>query len=147
MRICIQCGNERETQDSHSTIIKDTCESCFPEEWKDIVGYEGRYQVSNLGRVRSLAREYCTPVACKRVPERILKVQENNNGYLYILMRIESKKYKHYIHRLVAAAFLEKPYEDAYEVNHKDKVRKNNHLSNLEWLNHIDNCAHRDEVF
>lgn len=114
------------------------------EEWKDIPGYEGRYQVSNFGQVRSLPREVCGPLSCRMVKEAILTLERNYNGYVYILLRISGTKKKHYIHRVVAEVFLEKPYEDAIEVNHKDKVRSNNHYSNLEWMNHVDNCAHRD---
>lgn len=117
------------------------------EKWQDVAGYEGRYQVSNFGRVKSLSRERCTKLLCQVCPEIILKHRINNNGYVYVYLWAYGKRKKLYIHRLVALMFLEKPNAEADEVNHKNKVRTDNHYWNLEWCNHIDNCAHRDKVF
>lgn len=117
------------------------------ERWKDVPGYEGRYMVSDHGRVRSLSRQVCSPIACKTIREVVMNLRKNNNGYIYVFLKTKSTRKKFYIHRLVAMAFFDKPPDDAIEVNHKDKVRSNNHYSNLEWLNHVENCAHRDEVF
>lgn len=88
------------------------------EEWKDIKGYEGLYQVSNLGRVMSF----------KTSNPKLLKPTKHYSGYLHIKL---SKKYFS-MHRLVALHFLDNPnnYED---VNHIDEDKTNNMVSNLEW--------------
>ena len=99
------------------------------EIWKDIEDYEGLYKVSNMGRVKSL----------KFGKERILKAFNNGNGYLQLFLWKDGKK-KHYkIHRLVAQAFLENPY-NLPEVNHKDENKQNNCADNLEFCDKVYNC-------
>lgn len=101
------------------------------EIWKDIQGYEGLYQISNLGRVKSLNYNHTRK-------ERILKPIKNLNGYLQVNL---SKKGKNIysIHRLVAQAFI--PNEDLFktEINHKDENKINNNVNNLEWVDHKSN--------
>lgn len=106
------------------------------EIWKDVPGYEGYYQVSNLGNVKSLMR----PGAWR---ERILiPCEYKEKGYLYVnLNKPGSKPKKHKIHRLVAKAFLENSFNYP-EVNHKDGDKKNNTVSNLEWCTGIYNKRH-----
>lgn len=102
------------------------------EVWKDIEGYEGLYQVSNLGRVKSIKRNTAT--------NRILK-PHNTNKYLQVcLCKNGSTKYK-LIHRLVAEAFIPN-YENLPEVNHKDEDKLNNSVSNLEWVSQAENLAY-----
>lgn len=105
------------------------------EIWKDIIGYEGIYQVSNLGRVRSLKRfithkngkTYCWK-------EKIRKSYVNKHtGYVQVELSNNQKKKKFYVHRLVAEAFLES-YNSQLTVNHKDFNRKNNCVENLECV-------------
>lgn len=114
------------------------------EIWKTIEGYDGNYQISNWGRVKSVEREFCTPVACQKLPERIMILAKNNNGYMYVLLRKKHFRKKHYIHRLVAEAFFVKKNPESDQVNHKNKNRTDNHYSNLEWCTQTENCAHRD---
>lgn len=92
------------------------------EIWKDIEGYEGCYQVSNLGRVKSLMYG----------KEKILKAQVVTNGYLAVSLCKEGKIKKHTIHRLVAKAFIENP-DNLPQVNHRDENKTNNTIQNLEW--------------
>lgn len=105
------------------------------EVWKDVVGYEGLYQVSNKGRVKRLINfdsklSYSKKELTER-KEKILK-EECSNGYLRVTLT-KNKKYKHFkVHRLVAEAFIPNP-NNLPQINHKDINRKNNNVSNLEW--------------
>lgn len=92
------------------------------EEWRDIKGYEGLYQVSNEGRVRSLNYHMQKGV------ERILLSSINTGGYLQVV--IDDKPVR--VHRLVAEAFISNPSNLPY-VNHKDEDKTNNNVDNLEW--------------
>lgn len=108
--------------------------------WKPIEGYEGRYEVSNLGRVRSIDmiistgnESYNRSMLYKG---RILKGSLSCNGYVYItLSRPGRNILKKYVHRLVAEAFLPNP-NNYRIVNHKDENKKNNVVENLEWCTH-----------
>ena len=113
------------------------------EIWKDIKGYEGLYQVSNLGRVKSLARKVCNHPSgtTRRVPEKILTPTDNGNGYKIIGLRSRQNRKSKYVHRLVAEHFLENPLGKGY-VNHLDYDKSNNAASNLEWCTVLENVAH-----
>ena len=101
------------------------------EIWKDIDGYEGLYQVSNLGNVKSLNYRHTGK-------ERILKPGNNGLGYLQVNL-CKNRKTRHFtIHRLVAKAFLENP-DNKSDVNHKDEDKTNNCVDNLEWMTRKDN--------
>ena len=110
------------------------------EIWKDIKGYEGKYQISNLGRVKSLKRNikptapYQKSKTCK---ERILKDCVGSHGYKHV--SLEGKK--HCIHRLVATAFTENN-ENYNCINHKDGNKLNNSIDNLEWCSYKRNADH-----
>lgn len=104
------------------------------EIWKDIKDYEGLYQVSNLGRVKSLNYKHTGK-------EIIMRPVKKANGYLEVSLCKDGKVKKFYIHRLVASAFIENP-DNLPEVNHKDEVKTNNFVGtpendykdgNLEW--------------
>ena len=102
------------------------------EEWRDIKRYEGYYQVSNTGKVKSLERTVRCARGYKIVPEKILEGYDNGNGYLYVKLCKEGKKKQYRINRLVAQAFLDNP-NNLPEVNHKDEDKANNCVENLEW--------------
>ena len=101
------------------------------EIWKDIEGYEGLYQVSNFGRVKSLDR-YVLRNGNSLFVKGIVLSQLNNGGYLAVRL-CNSGKYKNYfVHRLVACAFVEN-LNNYTEVNHIDEDKHNNDFRNLEW--------------
>lgn len=129
------------------------------EVWKDVVGYEGLYQVSNLGRVKSLSRlvdkgKYGTIYT----KERILKNQKVNVNYLFVILSKDGKHKNMTVHRLMAKAFLPNPY-NLSDVNHKDENPSNNFIyvnkdgsvdyekSNLEWCTHKYNCNYGTSKF
>lgn len=118
----------------------------FMEEWKDIPGYEGSYQVSTHGRVRSVQREICTNRGlCKIWPGIVMKQYVHWRGYYIIFLRRPGeKKKKFFVHRLVALAFIENP-EDKPIVNHKNGDRKDNRLDNLEWMTDSENVRHGND--
>jgi len=95
------------------------------EVWKDIEGYEGLYQVSSLGNVRSLNYQ-------KRGYAKNLTPKVNNRGYEWVELRKNGKKKQFVIHRLVGEAFLENPNNYPI-INHKDENKTNNKVDNLEW--------------
>lgn len=105
------------------------------EEWKDIEGYEGLYQVSNLGRVKSLDRIiYRNNGRIQTLRERILKPAKISGGYQFVLLSKDGKTKHCLVHRLVASAFIENP-NDYTDVNHIDENKINNRVDNLEWCN------------
>lgn len=116
------------------------------EIWKDITGYEGYYQVSNKGRVRSLDRKVeCFHGRKATRLGQIRKQSRNNGGYCCVVLSKNSKHKTFDVHRLVAQAFLENPNPD-FEVNHKDGDKTNNDVDNLEWVSRSYNLAHSYKV-
>ena len=95
------------------------------EIWKPIEGYNGLYQVSNMGRVKSLGNN-------KTRKEKILKLHSDKDGYLKVQLHKEGKKKNYLIHRLVAQAFIDNP-NNLPQVNHKDEDKTNNCAENLEY--------------
>ena len=103
------------------------------EIWKDIEGYEGRYQVSNRGNVKSLERTVWNNRGYyKTIQERILKAGKSNTGYLQVALFKDGKAKGYLVHQLVATAFCENPMRYT-EVNHLDEDKTNNKVENLEW--------------
>lgn len=103
------------------------------EEWKDIEGYEGLYQVSNLGNVKSLEKTRIgNGGSIVPVKERILKASKDSKGYLQVKLFKDEKPKTYKVHRLVASAFLPNP-DNLPQVNHKDENPSNNRVDNLEW--------------
>lgn len=119
------------------------------EQWRDIAGYEGLYQVSDLGRVKSLpfmqravskrGKEYW-----RQTKERILHQGLQNSGYMLVFLWKGDKQKACTVHRLVAKAFL--PTSTKRTVNHIDGNKRNNALVNLEWVSYTDNHLHAVEL-
>jgi hypothetical protein len=103
------------------------------EIWNDVKGYEGLYKVSNKGRIWS---EYS---------QKVKKPTLQNGGYLLVFLIKNKKRKAALVHRLVAEAFIDNPNGLA-EVNHKDGIKTNNTIDNLEWCSRSDNLRHRSRV-
>lgn len=98
------------------------------EVWKDIDEYKGLYQISNLGRVKSLKK-----YAGKSLrEEKILKTYKDKDGYIKVILCKNNKTRFLSIHRLLAEAFIPNP-ENLPQINHKDENKENNDIDNLEW--------------
>ena len=97
------------------------------EEWRPIEGYEGLYEVSNIGRVRSVDRFYY-----RLHKGKVLSPTKDRYGYLTVTLNCNGKSKTIKIHRLVAQAFLPNP-DNLPQVNHKDEDKTNNNVDNLEW--------------
>lgn len=114
---------------------------CFfeNEEWRPIQGYEGLYEISNMGRVRSIDHYVKNGRGLRIVSGRILKTTITCNGYEMLRL---GKNGKHKaVHRLVASAFIPNPC-NLPDVNHKDENKSNNVVWNLEWCNHSYNALY-----
>lgn len=93
------------------------------EQWRDIDGYDGMYQVSDLGRVRSR----------NRGEWRVMSASKNNSGYLIVQLSKYNKKKHFLVHRLVASVFIPNSDESKTQINHINEVKTDNRASNLEW--------------
>lgn len=113
------------------------------EVWKDITEYEGLYQVSNLGRVKSLSvRKPSAIQKCGyRIKNETIICTSPAFKYLKVCLCVNGIRRYYFLHRLVCVTFLENP-DNLEQVNHKDGNKHNNNLSNLEWCSRSDNAKH-----
>ena len=107
------------------------------ETWKDIKEYEGLYQVSDLGRVKSLPKPYKNNAISK---EKILKQRVNDNGYCVVDLYKDGKRKVYRVHKLVMQEFLCENHK--LDINHIDCNKTNNKLSNLEYCTRQENMIH-----
>lgn len=112
------------------------------EEWRAIEGYEGLYEVSSLGRVRSIPKKHSYP----KSTDGILSPSTRRSRYKQVTLCKEGKTKAVSIHRLVAFAFLGKPKDNELEVNHIDEDPSNNEASNLEWVTPRQNLEHSNVI-
>lgn len=99
------------------------------EVWKDVLGFEGRFQISNKGVLKNIQTN------------KILKQHVSKKGYATIATKVNGKNYCFRVHRLVAIAFIDN-VENKSEVNHKDSDKLNNSIDNLEWVTPKENIHH-----
>lgn len=117
------------------------------EIWKDVPGYEGYYQVSNLGQVKAIERIYKQRNGLtgrdnyRTYPEQTIFVETDRDGYLKVRFSKGGKQKKFFVHRLVALTFIPNP-ENKPEVNHKSGIKVDNCASNLEWVTTSENQQH-----
>lgn len=112
------------------------------EIWKDIKDYEGAYQVSNFGRVKSLDRAVNSRYGGKRKVEGVLlKFIPDKDNYSKVNLKKNQKGKRYFVHRLVAAAFIDNK-ENKPQVNHINGLKKDNNIKNLEWVTLSENRRH-----
>ena len=115
------------------------------EIWKPVVGYEGLYEVSNLGNVRSVTRTVLqpnkshVPIAYNTLKGKPMKLSLDRYGYLYCKLSKNGKRTQHTVHRMVAAAFLECGCPSKYCVDHINTVRTDNRVENLRFVSVKEN--------
>lgn len=102
------------------------------EIWRAVIGYEDRYIISNIGRVKSLLNN-------------CILNQYDRGGYPHVGLYINSKRKSQKVHRLVAIAFIDNPENKPF-INHKDGTRNNNHVDNLEWVTNQENRQHNIDL-
>lgn len=113
----------------------------YTEEWKDIRGYEGIYQVSDKGRVRSFrVKDGYVGFKLSDTP-KLISLIPNGNGYLYVSLVKDGKRTNHYVHRMVAEAFIG-PIPKGHVINHIDYDKANNSAENLEIVTQKDNVLY-----
>lgn len=111
------------------------------EIWKPVAGYEGIFDVSNLGNVRRLEQKASPGTGNYSRPSRVLKVRKNNKGYSMVDLWVHNHRSQRLVHRLVAEAFIPNP-DNLPEVNHKDENPENCCAENLEWCDRAYNMKY-----
>lgn len=115
------------------------------EIWKFIDNYEKNYQVSNFGNVKRLFGYITTKAGVvKPISENILNKTIKSNGYETVMLSLNGKGKRFHVHRLVAIYFIDNPLNKP-EVNHKDGIKTNNNVLNLEWMTEMENKNHAVE--
>ena len=133
MRFCVKCANNPLFKQGIVIIIQK-----MKETWRDIKGYEGLYKVSNFGKIKSFYKNGKT---------KILKPVPNFKGYERVtLCNRRGNKTIYSVHRLVALAFIENPLLKP-EINHINGNKRDNRISNLEWVTGKENCLHRSLLY
>lgn len=108
------------------------------EEWKNVVGYEGYYIVSNMGNIKRLVSDFC-------LKERNLKPHTDKLGYKRVALCVNSMPINKLVHRVVAICFIEN-IENKPHINHLDGNPSNNCYTNLEWCTHRENIQHAHDT-
>ena len=121
--------------------ILDSGERRTFEEWRDCVGYEGLYEVSNIGRVRSLRRK--TRIADK--DNNVMRLKTDDHGYYRVNLHKDGKCKGELVSRLVAQAFISNP-DNLPHVGHDDDNKKNNTVNNLYWTDAKENNHHNGKM-
>lgn len=112
--------------------------ACF---WKDIKGFEGYYQICINGSVKSIDRKVPIPNGWRKYPSKILITRLNNYGYEEVRLSKNGQVVTKFIHTLLAETFIPNPLCKK-EINHKNGIKNDNTINNLEWVTHSENMLH-----
>lgn len=116
------------------------------EWWKEIAGYEGYYEVSNLGNVRTIPRTYMHPKkGIRHIKQHIVNKRVDKNGYILTSLSKDGNSKTFKVHRLVANAFIPNP-ENKEQVNHKFGIKADNRSHQLEWSTNLENSIHARQI-
>ena len=131
------------SNDRLSNLTLSVCPPTLPGEiWKGVIGYEGRYMISSKGRFYTVPRKEQRGDSYVTIHGRILDADYDQDGYLRITLTGDNQsRFDAFIHRLVAQTFIPNP-GDLPQVNHKDGVKTNNCVDNLEWVSNQQNVDH-----
>lgn len=130
-------GEEPDLREAKTKLLKAHNKAYEGEYWLIVPGYEGKYEASNLGRVRSVSRYITNKHGSKTLYRGVvLKQSESGNGYLHVSL---GDKNTVKVHQIVARAFIG---ESEKQINHIDGNKKNNHVDNLEYLTQSENALH-----
>lgn len=113
--------------------------------WKDVKGYENLYQVGSQGVIKSLERIVTNHRGEYKIPQRLIKIHSNPCGHLRVGLFKNGKRTFYGLHRLVAEAFIENPY-NLPEINHINGVKTCNSIDNLEWVTRSQNMIHFNRI-
>ena len=111
------------------------------EVWKSVKDYEGIYEVSNYGNVKSLDHYCVNRLGTGKQTGRVLKQQKSNKGYLRVTLSYNKKRFTTGVHRLVALEFIPNT-ENKPQVNHVNGIKHDNRAENLEWCTNSENQIH-----
>lgn len=124
------------------TTPKTNAEQLVDEDWKPVTGYEGFYEVSDCGGVRSLDRKVNAPHGVRSARGRVLAQSPDADGYHLVALSMGGNVTTQKVHHLVLNSFCG-PCPDGMECRHKDGIKNHNHISNLDWNTRERNCTDR----